>query len=651
MSFAMEAIRVLLTALCAAGGLAVLEMGAAAELPLIPREVLFGNPEKAAPTISPDGTRLAYLAPEKGVLNVWVRTLGAKDDKVVTKDKKRGVQQFFWQGDGKHILYLQDNDGDENFHIYQTGVESGITRDLTPFSNARAIPVDVDLNFPDQILAGLNLRDARLHDVYRINLQTGGIEMDTENPGDVVGWSADNAMQVRAAQVMKPDGGTEIRVREKTGADWKHFTQWSAEESLGGVAGFSPDNTKLWVLSSVDANAIRLTEIDLATGKAVVVAEDKQFDVSGLMTHPHDHHLEAVQVTRARRDWTVLDKGVGADLDILRKVRDGDVSVTSRDQNDKKWVVSYLMDNGPVYYYLYDRETKKAELLFSSRPNLEKYSLAKMEPVSFPARDGLNLQGYLTLPTGGEKKNLPLILLVHGGPWARDNWGYSSFVQWLANRGYAVLQINYRGSTGYGKAHLNAGDREWAGKMHTDLLDGKKWAIEKGFADPKRVAIMGGSYGGYATLVGLTFTPDEFVCGVDIVGPSSLETLLKSIPPYWLPMKAQFDKRVGNLEKEPAFLRERSPLFKADQIKVPLLIAQGANDPRVKQAESDQIVAAMRKNGKPVEYLVFPDEGHGFARPENNLKFAAATEYFLTKHLGGRSEPPTDKDRWDEVKK
>jgi dipeptidyl aminopeptidase/acylaminoacyl peptidase len=305
-------------------------------------------------------------------------------------------------------------------------------------------------------------------------------------------------------------------------------------------------------------------------------------------------------------------------------------------------VVAYATDDGPTSYYLYDRPSKKAAFLFVNNSKLEKVTLARMEPISFKAKDGLTIHGYLTKPVGVEAKNLPAVLYVHGGPWARDTWGFNPTVQFLANRGYAVLQVNYRGSTGYGKSFLNAGNREWAGKMHQDLIDAKAWLVSEGVADPKRVALAGGSYGGYAALVGLTFTPDEFACGVDIVGPSSILTLLKTVPPYWAPMKALFAKRVGDLEKEEEFLKERSPLFKADRITKPLLIGQGQNDPRVKVAESDQIVEAMRKAGKPVEYVVYPDEGHGFARPENRLHFFSLTEQFLAKHLGGRAEPVGD---------
>ncbi|MDZ7260902.1 MAG: S9 family peptidase [candidate division KSB1 bacterium] len=623
-----------------------------AQLPtLIPRETLFGNPEKAQPRISPDGKRLAYLAPDKGVLNVWVRTIGQKDDTVLTADKKRGIRYYEWQQDSEHILYLQDFDGDENWHLYQTNLKTKVTRDLTPFDGVQARPIATDPRFPDQFLVGLNIRDRRLHDVYRLNLKNGALELDTENPGDVTEWTADNQLQIRVAQAFAPDGSTIIRLRDKAEDPWREFQRWSADETFGGVVGFTPDNKGVWLISSVGANAARLLQVDLATGQSQVVAEDPQYDVSNVMIHPKTKKLEAVAFIRARSEWKVIDPTIRTDFEALRCVRDGDFSIVSRDLDDKTWLISYVEDDAPVYYYTYDRATKKATLLFSNRPKLEQYKLAEMKPISFTARDGMVIHGYLTLPPDKEPKNLPMVLNVHGGPWGRDTWGLDNEVQWLANRGYAVLQINFRGSTGYGKTYLNAGDREWAGKMHTDLIDGKNWAVAQGYADPKKVCIMGGSYGGYATLVGLAFTPDEFVCGVDIVGPSNLVTLIKSIPPYWAPIKALFDKRVGKVETEEEFLKSRSPLFKADQIKAPLLIAQGANDPRVKQAESDQIVAAMRKNNKPVEYLVFPDEGHGFARPENRLKFYAAAEQFLATYLGGRVEPPSEAEKWDDVKK
>lgn len=607
--------------------------------PVIPREVLFGNPEKTGTEISPDGKLLGYRAPHEGVLNVWVRTVGQDDDRVVTADTKRGIRWFIFQYDSEHILYIQDVEGDENWHVYQTNLKTDNTRDLTPFQHIQARIVAVDPNFPDQILVGLNIRDRKLHDVYRIDLRNGAVELDTENPGDVAGWSVDNHLQVRAAQVFLPEGGTEIRVRDKVDSPWRSFQKWSADESFGGVIGFTPNNEGVLVISSVEANAARLLQMDLATGNSTLLAEDQQYDVSNAMIHPQKHTLEAVQFVRERSEWVLLDKSLQPDFEAIRQARAGDFGIASRDLEDKTWIVAYDVDNEPYTYYIFDRTTKKATRLFSNRPALEKYQLAKRQPISFKARDGMTIYGYLTLPIGVPSKNLPLVLNVHGGPWGRDTWGLDNEAQWLANRGYAVLQINFRGSTGYGKAYLNAGDREWAGKMHDDLIDGKKWSIKQGYADPKRVAIYGGSYGGYAVLVGLTFTPDEFACGVDIVGPSNLVTFLKSIPPYWVPIQSIFDKRLGKVDTDEEFLKARSPLFKVDQIKKPLLIAQGANDPRVKQAESDQIVAALRAKNLPVTYVVYTDEGHGFARPENRLDFYGRAEEFLAKHLGGRAEP------------
>jgi dipeptidyl aminopeptidase/acylaminoacyl peptidase len=376
------------------------------------------------------------------------------------------------------------------------------------------------------------------------------------------------------------------------------------------------------VIGNHNCNTMRLTKFDLATKKETVIAEDPDFDLSGAMVDDDKRIPLAVSIARARVEWKVLDESVKADFEVLAKVARGDFAVISKTNDDQTWIVSYIADDGPQKYFRYNRGTKKADFLFVNNSKLDGLKLAQMEPVKFTAKDGMTIHGYLTKPVGIEAKNLPTVMLVHGGPWARDQWGYSPLNQWLANRGYAVIQVNFRGSTGYGKKYLNAGNKEWAGTMHQDLIDAKNWLVKQGVSDPNKVAIMGGSYGGYATLV----------------GPSNLLTLLETIPPYWAPMKKLFDTRVGSLSDE-TLLRERSPLFKADQIHKPLLIGQGANDPRVKQAESDQIAEAVRKNGKEVQYVLYPDEGHGFQRPENRIHFFAVTEQFLAKYLGGRSEP------------
>jgi dipeptidyl aminopeptidase/acylaminoacyl peptidase len=606
--------------------------------PLIPREILFGNPQRSSPKLSRDGKYLTYLAPDdKDVLQVWLRTLRQVDDRQLTDDKKRGIRAYFWTYHPEQLIYLQDSDGDENFHLYLVNIHSNIVRDLTPFQGVKAQVIALDPDFPDEILVGLNLKNPQIFDVYRINLNNGAVEFDTENPGNIVDWTADAQFQILAALGATPDGGSELLYRETTKQPWQTLNRWGPDDQ-GGAVSFSRDGRILYLIGSHEANAQRLIALDLATRQETVMAEDKQYDVDNVVVHPTQRHIQAVSFYKEKTHWQLLDDSLASDFEALPHVRPGEFSILSRDLADENWIVAYLTDDGPVYYYLYNRAFKSSTLLFSSRPELEDLPLVSMQPISYSARDGLTIQGYLTLPQGGEAP-YATILLVHGGPWARDTWGYDPQVQWLANRGYAVLQINFRGSTGYGKAFLNAGNRQWAGTMHDDLLDGVGWLVDRGIADPSKIAIMGGSYGGYATLVGLTFTPDIFTCGVDIVGPSNLITLMHSIPPYWKPMMAMFQHRVGNLETEEIFLKSRSPLFFVDKIEKPLLIAQGANDPRVKQAESEQIVEAMRQAGKPIEYVLYTDEGHGFARPENRLHFYAIAEEFLAQYLGGNFEP------------
>lgn len=605
--------------------------------PLVPREDLFGNPEKASPTISPDAKRLAYLAPDEGVLNVWVRTVGKEDDRSVTRDRKRGIRMYLWAYDGAHILYLQDRDGDENWHVYAANLNTGDIRDLTPHENVQAQLVAVDHRFPNEILVGLNLRDATVHDVHRVNLATGEAKLEVENPGNIVGWVADSQFQVRGAQAALPDGGFQLLARETTAAEWKPLVTWGPDEE-GHPYGFTPDGRGIYVGSSIGSDTQQLRTVDVVTGAEETLASNPSVDLEEVLAHPTQDHIQAVAFNEDRLKWNILDPAIADDMNALKRYRDGDVHVASRSLDDHTWIVLYMLDNAPAAYYTYRRDARAIDFLFTTRPVLEKQTLATMKPVHVTTRDGLMLHCYLTLPPGIEPTNLPLVLNVHGGPWARDRWGYHPEAQWLANRGYACLQVNFRGSTGFGKRFLHAGDREWGAKMHDDLLDAVHWAVQQGIADPRRVAIYGGSYGGYAALVGAAFTPEVFACSVDIVGPSSIRTLIASIPPYWEPLKKLFYVRVGDPDTEPEFLDSRSPLYKADQIQCPLLIAQGANDPRVKQAESEQIVKALRDRGKEVEYLLFEDEGHGFARPENRLNFYAHAEKFLAKHLGGRSE-------------
>jgi dipeptidyl aminopeptidase/acylaminoacyl peptidase len=620
---------------------------AAAAVPLIPRTILFGNPDKANPQISPDGTKLAYLAGVDGVLNVWV---GPMDDpakaKAVTSDKKRGIRSYFWAFDNRHILYIQDKDGDENWHVYATDVKSNETRDLTPIQGVQARIDEVSHKFPNEVLIGLNDRDSRLHDVYRVNIETGEKKLIQQNDG-YLGFIIDDDFNVRLAQKVTPDGGTELFKPAVEGTEWVSYRKIPPEDSLTTSAvGFDKTGKVLYMLDSTGRDTSALVACDLAGDEKKVLAANPKADVSGVMIHPTEKTVQAVSFTYERREWTVLDQSIKPDLDYLKTVSAGEVNIGSRTLDDSAWIVSYLLDDGPVRYYYYDRPAKKAQFLFTNRKGLEGLKLAKMHPVVIKSRDGLELVSYLSLPAGEDKdgrpsRPLPMVLDVHGGPWARDNWGYNGYAQWLANRGYAVLNVNFRGSTGFGKKFVNAANLQWAAKMHDDLMDAVDWAIKEKIADPRRIGIMGASYGGYATLVGLTFTPDVFACGVDVVGPSSLVTLLESVPPYWKPMLDLFTTRIGDHRTEDGrkLLIERSPLTHVDRINRPLLIGQGANDPRVKQAESDQIVKKMQEKNIPVTYVLLGDEGHGFARPENNKAFNAVAEGFLAKHLGGRSQP------------
>ena len=613
-----------------------------AELPpLISRDILFGNPERTSPALSPDGTRLAWLAPDtNNVLQVWVKTVGKEDDKIVTADKRRGIRQYFWAKNNRTLLYLQDSDGDENFHVYGVDLTTANVRDLTPFQGVRAMVADLNPDFPEELLLALNVRDRALFDIYRLNLKNGALELDTENPGDVADWGTDSKFRVRLAQVVPPEGGTEIRLRENDKAPWKTYLKVGPEEILEPL-GFNADGKSLYLKSSIGRDTAAVVERNIASGAEKVLASSDEVDAGGALIHPKRYVIEAVSFSPGRMTWRVVDPAVKADFEGLAKVNPGDFFIVNRTEADDTWLVGFQSDRAPGRYYRWDRKSKQGTLLFTTRPKLEGLALAEMKPLVIKARDGLNLHSYLTLPVGVPATNLPMVLLPHGGPWARDEWGFNALAQWLANRGYAVLQPNFRGSTGYGKKHLNSGNKQWGLKMHDDLIDSVDWAVKEKIADPKKVAIMGGSYGGYCALAGLTFTPEVFACAVDIVGPSNLKTLIGTIPPYWKPLRAEFDIRMGNVDdpKEAELIRRASPLHSADKIVRPLLIGQGANDPRVKQAESEQIVAAIEKNGGKVIYVVYPDEGHGFARPENRTDFNARAEAFLARNLGGRAEP------------
>ncbi|MDX1962567.1 MAG: S9 family peptidase [Pirellulales bacterium] len=614
---------------------------------LIPRAVLFGNPDKAAARISPDGKRLSFLAPVDNVLNIWVGPIDDPDAaKPVTQDKKRGIRSYFWAFTNEHLLYTQDADGNEDWNVYVVDLKTGKTTNLTPIKGVRAEIQEVSYKFPNEILIGLNQRDPQYHDLYRLNILTGEKTLIQENP-DFAGFLTDEDYRVRFASKLTPDGGSLLFEPDGQGG-WKDFMKVGMEDVMTtSPAGFDKTGKIMYLIDSRGRDTGALKTVDLKTGKETLVAEDPRCDTGGIMAHPTENTIQGVSFTYDRTIWKFFDKAVEADFAVLRKVANGEITVSSRTLDDKVWIVAFLMDNGPVRYYVYDRATQTARFLFTNRKALEGLPLQPMQSHVIKSRDGLSLVSYLTLPPGSDAdqdgipdKPVPMILNVHGGPWARDGWGFDPEHQLLANRGYAVLSVNFRGSTGFGKGFGNAGNKEWAAKMHDDLLDAVDWAVERKVADQDKVCIMGGSYGGYATLVGLTFTPEKFACGVDIVGPSNIVTLLNTIPPYWASGLQMFKDRVGDhtTDEGKKFLESRSPLNFVERIKRPLLIAQGANDPRVKQSEADQIVNAMTKKHIPVTYVLFPDEGHGFARPNNSLAFNAVTEAFLAVHLGGRFE-------------
>jgi dipeptidyl aminopeptidase/acylaminoacyl peptidase len=618
---------------------------------LIPRKVLFGNPERANPQLSPDGAYISFLAPRDGVLNIWIAPVGdLKQARPITSETNRPIHEYSWAYTAQHVLYSQDKNGDENFHVYVVDIKSGETRDATPFENVQARVMGGSPKHPDTVLLAINNRDPQLHDVHALNLRTGELTKVLENNEGFLGYEADSDLKIRLGTRMTADGSIEVVKRE--GDDFKPFLEIPASDTLTtNVIGFDAAGEQLYLVDSRGRDTAAAIIMDWKTGATTVAAEDARADASEVLMHPVSRKLQGVKFNYDRAHWVLLDDTVKPDFENLAKVCSGDIIVASRTQDDRTWLVAFMMADGPIRTYRYDRVSGKAEFLFTNRPALEKLPLADMHTPIIKARDGLNLVSYLTLPLNAAPKGvakpdkpLPMVLVVHGGPWARDDWGYDALHQWLANRGYAVLSVNFRGSTGFGKKFINAADRQWGRTMHDDLLDAVEWAVKEGIADPARVAILGGSYGGYATLWGMTNTPDVFACGVDIVGPSNLLTLINSIPPYWAPMIEMFAQRVGDprTEEGKALLTERSPLTYVSNIKRPLLIGQGANDPRVKQAESDQIVSAMQARNIPVTYVLYPDEGHGFHRPENSMSFWAVTEAFLAQHLGGRYEPIGD---------
>ena len=618
---------------------------------LIPREMIFGNPTYSSVQISDDGSMISYLAPVDGVMNIWV---APADDisaaKAVTADTGRGIRGYGWLAGMNQLVYIQDKGGDENFLLYGVDPMTGDEINYTPFENTRVQFLASDEDIPGKQIIGINNRDPRWHDVYELDAESGELTLLYENTEDFGGFTFDNNLQMRFGEKSTAEGGTEYYRR--VGDGWDLFMEVSPEDLYTtGLSGFSEDNSKLYLIESIGRDTGALFAMDMETGEKTLIAEDDRADIGGTWRDPETGEPYVYAVTYDKTQYTALDDRGAEILATLDAQFEGEFSLASTTQDDSKWVIVNTEADKVATYYVWDREADTFSRLFSVRPELEDKALAAMHPEFIESRDGLTLVSYLTLPPGTDADGdgrpeapLPMVLNVHGGPWARDSYGYRSTPQWLANRGYAVLQVNFRGSTGFGKSFVNSGDLQWGLTMHDDLIDAVDWAVEEGVTTDDAVAIMGGSYGGYATLAGLTFTPDEFACGVDIVGPSNLITLLDSIPPYWESFRRVLEKRVGdpNIEEGLAILEAASPLNSVDNISKPLLIGQGANDPRVKQAESDQIVDAMEAKGIPVTYVLFPDEGHGFARPENRLAFYGVAEGFLATCLGGRAEPIGD---------
>ncbi len=614
---------------------------------LVPRDVFFGNPERIQGRVSPDGTKMSFLAPVDGVLNLWVGPLGDFGAaKPITQDTGSGIDSHQWALNSRNVLYIRDTGGDEDFHVFSVDLETNETIDLTPFEKTTAQFVGGSYRHPDEYLLGINNRDPRWHDVWRVNVVTGDRELVEENDG-FASFITDLNLDVRLAFEPTRDGGFMVHKREADGTWTEYFKIEKVDAWASGPIAFAENDTEFLMLDSSGRDTTALYLVNIETDERTVLAESDIADIGEPLVDPVTNEPLAYSVNHQRTEWFGLNDDVAADFARLRDAMPGEIMVLGQTRDNSKWIVASDASTDPLTYHVFDRNTGDVQELFTARPDLSGKPLNEMHPVSITSRDGLELVSYLTLPPhadpdgdGRPDSAVPMVLDVHGGPWSRNEYGYSSWAQWMSNRGFAVLQVNFRGSTGFGKNFLNAGDKQWAADMHNDLIDAVDWAVAEGIAQADKVAISGGSYGGYATLVGLTFTPEKFACGVDIVGPSNLVTLLQSIPPYWESFVETFAQRVGDhrTEEGQLFLRSRSPLYKADQIVRPLLIGQGANDPRVKQPESDQIVAAMQENDLPVTYVLFPDEGHGFARPENRESFYAIMEVFLDDCLGGRSQ-------------
>lgn len=608
--------------------------------PLIDREVFFGNPDRVSVKISPDGRYFSYIAPLDGVLNVYVATI---DDilkaKPVTNDKNRGIRNYSWTYKEDVLIYSQDTNGDEDFHLYKIDLKTNKITDITPFEKIRASIFGSSLEYPSLLMIGLNNRNPNYHDIYQYNLDSGELKLILKND-QYASFVINKKLDIVYASIMYQDSGDVEFFDISNLAQPRSFLKIPSDDiSTTDIIGFNRIGDKLYYADSRNRNLAGLFEFNTKDDTTKLLAQDPNADLAKIILNPLTGEFEGYSVEYIKNETIITDDLLKIDVDLLKSREKGELHLVSRPLKDNKWIVAYTTDTGPIKYYLFDRSNKESKFLFVNNSALanEEPKLSPMEGLVIKSRDGLNLVSYLTLPKSKLTDNkldkpLPLVLIVHGGPRTRDGWGYNPQHQWLADRGYAVLSVNYRSSTGFGKSFIKAGNSQWAAKMHDDLIDAVNWAVDKGYTDKNNVAIFGGSYGGYAVLVGLTFTPDFFVCGVDIVGPSNLETLINSIPSYWLPFRKSLIDMIGgdpDTQQGIEFLKSRSPLSFVSNIKKPLLIGQGANDPRVKQAESDQIVAAMKANKIPGTYILYPDEGHGFAKPNNRMSFYAMAEEFM----------------------
>ncbi len=623
--------------------------------PLIDRQVFFDDPEISGGRLSPDGTYISFLRPYNDTRNIWIKDREASfDDAIpVTDQTERPIMNYFWSRDGRYLLYVMDNDGDENFNIYAVSARDAAqgnipeARNITNMEGVRAQIYHISRQDPDLMFVGLNQRDPAWHDLYSLKISTGELEKIRENTNRYTSWIFDHEDNLRMATRSRPDGTGELWRLDDDGETLLY--SWSVLETAYPSA-FKADNQHFYLVSNAenDSNLTQLYLVDIETGEKEFVEKDPEnkADFGGLAIS--DKTLEVMYTSytdeRTRRYFKNEEYEKHFNT-VKEELGDVEVSFFSPTSDEQYWLVSAWSDTDPGSVYLYDMESGELTFQYKPRPDLPTEHLSPMTSIRYPSSDGLEIQAYLTLPKGMDDKNLPLIVMPHGGPWARDYWSYNAYAQFLANRGYAVLLPNFRGSTGFGKEFLNAGNRQWGELMQDDITWGVQYLIDQGIADPERVGIFGGSYGGYAALAGLAFTPDLYAAGVSFVGPSNLITLLNSIPPYWEAMRITLHTRMADPETAEGqeWLAKASPLNAADSISAPLMVVQGQNDPRVLKAESDQIVVALRERGFPVEYLNAPDEGHGFARPLNNMAFVAAMEKFFAEHLGGRyQETMTD---------